>query len=183
TLSIPEFEVKLEMGRHIFYHADAARLFRERLHEQEKRLADIDSYRDAEIDRFIEEMLSASNPAEFLVGVHQVAGKALQTAYRHHIDNTDSITDAPTIRVLRRILTDYEPMLEWAEQAIAAYIEGGVDEARLGSWRWHLQRLLGSIAGITGADARNEEPAPLRSTAKPFQRGTVPLRDIRFETF
>ena len=183
TLSIPEFEVKLETGRHIFYHADAARLLRERLHEQEKRLADIDSYRDAEIDRFIEETLSASNPAELLAGVHQVAGRALQIAYLHHIDNTDSITDAPTIRALRRIVTDYEPMLEWAEQAIAAYVEGGIDESSLGCWRWHLQRLLGSIGGVTGADPRNEEPAPLRSTAKPFQRGTVPLRDIRFETF
>ena len=131
----------------------------------------------------IEEMLNASNPAELLVGVHQVAGRALQTAYRQHIDNTDPITDAPTIRLLRRILTDYEPMLEWAEQAIAAYVEGGVDESRLGSWRWHLQRLLGSIGGITGANPRNEEPAPLRSAAKPFQRGTVPLRDVRFETF
>src|SRR5215471_14300098 len=30
TLSLPEFEVKLETGRHIFYHADAARLLRER---------------------------------------------------------------------------------------------------------------------------------------------------------
>src|SRR5213078_4142389 len=54
TLSIPEFEVKLETGRHIFYHGDAARLFRERLHEQEVRWADMDAYRDAEIDRFIE---------------------------------------------------------------------------------------------------------------------------------
>ena len=156
TLSIPEFEVKLEMGRHIFYHADAARLFRERLHEQEKRLPDIDAYRNAEIDRFIEEMLSAANAPELLVGVHQVAGKALQTAYRHHIDNTDSITDAPTIRVLRRILTDYEPMLEWAEGAIAAYIEGGVVESELAVWRWHLQRLLASIGGVTGTDARAE---------------------------
>lgn len=183
TLSVPEFEVKLEMGRHIFYHADAARLFRERLNEQEKRLPDIDAYRDAEIDRFIEEMLSASNAAEFLVGVHQVAGRALQTAYRQHIDNTDSITDAPTIRLLHRILTDYEPMLEWAERAIAAYVEGGVDESRLGSWRWHLQRFLGSIGGVTGSNPRNEEPAPLRCAGKPFQRGTVPLRDLRFETF
>ena len=132
TLSIPEFEVKLESGRHIFYHADAARLLRERLHEQEKRWAEIDEYRDADIDRFIEELLSASDPAELLVGVHQVAGRAMQTAYHHHIDDTDPITDAPTIRVLRRILTDYEPMLEWAEQAIAAYVEGGIDEARRG---------------------------------------------------
>src|SRR5262245_54357964 len=91
TLSIPEFEVKLETGRHIFYHGDAARFFRERLHEQERRWAEIDEYRDADIDRFIEEMLSASDSAEFLVGVHQVAGRALQTTYRHHIDDTDPI--------------------------------------------------------------------------------------------
>src|SRR5687767_8509181 len=125
TLSLPEFEVKLETGRHIFYHADAARALRERLHEQEKRWADIDDYRDAEIDRFIEEMLSAADAPELLVGIHQVAGRALATAYRHHIDDTDPMTDAPTIRVLRHILTDYESMLEWAEQAIVAYLEGG----------------------------------------------------------
>src|SRR5438034_2653493 len=72
TLSIPEFEVKLETGRQIFYHADAARLLRERLHEQEKRLAEIDQHRDAEIDRFIEELLSARDPVALRVGVHQV---------------------------------------------------------------------------------------------------------------
>src|SRR5262245_65639591 len=53
TLTIPEFEVKLEMGRHIFYHADAARLLRDRLHDQEKRFADIDAHRDPAIDTFI----------------------------------------------------------------------------------------------------------------------------------
>src|ERR1041385_4303399 len=183
TLSIPEFEVKLETGRHIFYHADAARAFRERLHEQELRLAEIDSHRDAEIDLFIEEILSANNPAELLVGMHQVAGRALATAYRHHIDDTDPITDAPTIRLLRRVLTDYEPMLAWADAAISAYIEGGVDEASLTGWRWHLQRLLTHIGGVTGADPRGEKPMPLRSEAKPFNRGTVPIRDSRFETF
>src|SRR5690349_4520152 len=83
TLSIPEFEVKLETGRHIFYHADAARLLRERLTEQEMRLKDIDAFRDAEIDGFIEELLSATSAPELLVGIHQVAGRALATIYRH----------------------------------------------------------------------------------------------------
>src|ERR1044072_4590786 len=76
TLSLPEFEVKLETGRHIFFHADAARLLRERLNEQEVRLKDIDCFRDAEIDRFIEELLSADWACELLVGVHQVLGRA-----------------------------------------------------------------------------------------------------------
>jgi len=147
------------------------------------RLKDVDPFRDTEIDRFIEEMLSAGDTAELLVGVHQVAGKALETAYRHHIDDTDPVTDPPTIRVLRRVLTDYAPMLEWAEAALAAYVEGGVEETRLAAWRWHLQRLLGSIGGVTGADPRNPEPSPLRRAEKPFQRGTVPVRDVRFDTF
>src|SRR6058998_3866265 len=183
TLSIPEFEVKLESGRHIFYHGDAARLLRERLNEQEMRLKDIDGFRDPEIDRFIEELLSAESAVEFLVGMHQVIGRALATAYRHHIDDTDPVTDVPTIRCLRRILTDYEPMLDWAEGAIGAYIQGGVSEPGLAVWRWHLQRLLASIGGVTGSDARAEPPTPLRMDSKPFVRGTVPLRDVRFDTF
>src|SRR6185503_6364432 len=106
------------------------------------------------IDRFIDELLSADSAAALLVGLHQVAGPALATAYRHHIDLTDQVADAPTIRCLRRILTDYEPMLAWAEAAIDAYIEGGTDEAALVSWRWHLDRLLRSIGGVTGAEER-----------------------------
>jgi hypothetical protein len=183
TLSLPEFEVKLEAGRHIFYHADAARFLRERLNEQEIRIRDIDNFRDAEIDRFIEEMLSAESAPEFLVGIHQVVGRALATAYRHHIDVTDPITDVPTIRCLRRILTDYEPMLDWAEAAIGAYVEGGVSEPGLAVWRWHLKRLLASIGGVTGGDPRTDAPKPLRIDSKPFARGTVPLRDVRFDTF
>lgn len=183
TLTIPEFEVKIETGRHIFYHADAARTLRERLTEQEMRPPKIDAFRDAEIDRFIDEMLSAESPAELLVGVHQVLGKAIATTYRHHIDDTDPVTDAPTIRALRRILTDYEPMLDWADKAIEAYIAGGVEEAQLSTWRWHLSRLLASIGGVTGADPRGEAPTPLRIDNKPYERGTVPRRDVRFDTF
>ncbi|MCC6443500.1 MAG: hypothetical protein IT210_08590 [Armatimonadetes bacterium] len=183
TLAIPEFEVKIETGRHIFGHMDAARRFRERLHEQEKRLGEIDAFRDEGIDLFIEEALSAADAPELLVGIHQVAGRALETAYRHHIDDTDPITDAPTIRAMRQILLDYEPMLSWAGAALAAYIEGGVEESRLESWRWHLAKLLASIGGVTGADAPGPRPAPLRSEARPYRRGEVPVRDCRFATF
>jgi len=134
-------------------------------------------------DRLLDELLSAANAPELLVGAHQVLGRALATAYRHHIDDTDPVTDVPTIRCLRRILSDYEPMLAWADEAIAAYVTGGVEESPLAAWRWHLQRLLSSMGGVTGSETRGEAPAPLRSAAKPFVRGTVPLRDVRFDTF
>jgi hypothetical protein len=183
TLAIPDFEVKIETGRHIFYHMDAARALRERLSEQEKGLHAIDGYRNEEIDRFLDEALSAADAPELIAGIHQVAGRALEIAYRHHIDNTDPVTDAPTVRCLKRMLLDYEPMLAWADAAVATYLDGGVDESRIAAWRWHLQRLLASIGGVTGADTRQAPPAPLRSEAKPYERGTVPERDSRFVTF
>ena len=183
TLAVPEFEVKLEMGRHLFYHADAARSLRERLHEQEKTLKQIDEYRDAEIDGFIDEMLSAGDAPELLVGVHQVAGAALAIAYRHHIDDTDPIADAPSIRTLRRLLLDYEAMLGWADEATAAYVAGGIDESRLAAWRWHLKKQLTSIGGVTGTDPRGPAPQPMRSDDRPFERCTRPMRDDRFVTF
>ena len=66
------------------------------------------------------------------------SGARCETAYRHHIDDTCPVTDAPTIRIMKQILVDYEPMLAWADAAINAYIDGGVDESRLEQWRWHL---------------------------------------------
>lgn len=41
----------------------------------------------------------------------------------------------------------------------------------------------GFDGGITGSDPRAEAPTPLRIDSKPFIRGTVPLRDVRFDTF
>ncbi|MBA2479058.1 MAG: hypothetical protein H0V44_00210 [Planctomycetes bacterium] len=183
TLSIPEFEVKVESGRHLFWHADAARRLRDRLNEQQLRLAAVDEFRDADIDRLIDEVLSAEDTAELLVGVHQVIGRALEIAYRHHAERTCPIADAPTIRLLAQIRLDYEPMLAWADQAIAAYVAGGIDPARLERWRWHCDRLLASIGGVTGADRLTAAPACLRSVETAFVRGTAPRRDLRFVTF
>ena len=183
TLAIGEYEVKVETGRHIFWHLDAARALRARLTEQERRLADIDGFRDASIDRVIDEALNAADTAELLVGLHQVLGAALVTAYRHHLDLACPVADAPTLRVLRGIISDHEPMLEWADQAVAAFVAGGIDPHRLDAWRWHLSQVLASIGGITGADAPGTAPAELRSGGKPYQRGTVPRRDPRFATF
>ncbi len=183
TLAIGEFEVKVETGRHIFWHMEAARILRQRLTEQERRVTQIDDFKDEALDRVVEEVLSASDVPELLVGVHQVLGRALERAYRHHIDMTCPVADAPTIRAYKQILLDYEGMLDWADLAINAYIQGGIDESRLESWRWHLGQLLSSVGGVSGADPVGQRPQVLRSLEKPYVRGTVPKRDTRFVTF
>lgn len=183
TLTIPDFEVKIETGRHIFWHMDAARRLRDRLHEMELLLPAIDEHRDADIDLCIDEMLSATDTPELLAGVHRVFGRALAMACRHHADRTCPVADAPTIRVLRQGLLDLEPMLDWADAAVGAYVDGGVEQDRLAGWEWHLSRLLASVGGICGDETRGIRPASLRSEVVPFARGEVPCRDARFQTF
>lgn len=182
TLAIPDFEVKIETGRHIFLHMDGARRLRERLTEMEMLPAAVDAHRDADIDSFVMEMLSAADTPELLVGVHRVLGKALATAYRHHIDRTCPVVDAPTIRAMRQILLDFEGMFAWADAAIEAYVAGGIPAARLDAWEWHLRRVLAHFGGIAGDGAPVPRPA-LRTDTVPFERGTVPCRDSRFVTF
>ena len=146
-------------------------------------LKQVDEFRDAQIDRFVEEVLSAADAPELLVGIHQVAGRRSPppTATTWTIRTRSPMP--PRSARLRRILLDYEPMLAWADQALAAYAAGGVDESRLAAWRWHLQRLLVSIGGVTGADPPGPQPEPLRSLERPFERDTCPRRDGRFVTF
>jgi len=182
TLTIPDFEVKVETGRHIFWHMDAARQLRQRLTEQECRLEQIDGFRDPDIEALIEEALSAADSPELLAGMHHVIGRALQTAYRRHIEDTCPIADAPTIRVLRQILVDYEGMLEWADLAVAAY-EHASDGARLATWRFHLEAVLQAIGGVSGTEQPTSMPESLRARQQPYVRGSIPCRDARFITF
>jgi hypothetical protein len=183
TLTIPDFEVKVETGKHIFLHADAAYRIRERLLEQETRRSDIENYRCSAVDQLMEEALYAADTPELLVGMHLAIGTALARAYRRHIEDTCPITDAPTIRVLKGILNDYDDMLTWTQAAVCAYTDGGVDESRLEAWRSHICRMVNALGGILGDAERQPMPLQLRSAAGPYQRGTVPCRDSRFVTF
>jgi hypothetical protein len=125
TLSIPEFEVKLETAVTSITTRTAARRVPGTSYGTRDAARDIDGFRDAEIDNFIEELLSAANAPELLAGVHQcwAARWPRLTGITSMIPI--QITDVPTIRCLRRILADYEPMLAWADAAVGPTSRAG----------------------------------------------------------
>jgi hypothetical protein len=179
-----EQEVKIEFGRHIFFHADAAHKIRTRLTELRVYLPEIESFRDAEVDTFIAEMLLADNAIEFLSGAYGVLGESLERAYREHMVHTDQVADAPTIRMFKQILLDLEDMNKWGRAAVEAYIAGGESEAKAVVWRQHVAKLLRSIGGVSGAESRIDPPTLLRQTVRPpFKRSIDAARDKRMSTF
>lgn len=184
SMGTPEFEVKIEYGRHMYYHVEAADAIRTRVTELRISREALDEYRDDEIESFFTELLYAESPAHFLAGTYGVLLPQLMTAYQTHLVSTDQVADAPTVRILKRILGDYTEMYLWGQAALQAYIDGGYDGANIVFSQLHVEQMLSSIGGITGVADRGDRPSTLRSEGKDlFERSFVATRDPRFTTF
>jgi len=187
SMGTPEFEVKVEFGRHIYWHAEAGMKFRTRLTELRTAEETTDKFSSDDVIELFNEILYSESPAHFVAAVYGVLLPHLRRAYAEHAAHTDQVADAPTIRTIKQILVDYDEMIAWGKAAIEAYVKGGYDEADLHKWQYHVEKLLRSYGGVLGSQAggaRGPRPEKLRSEGKPaFERSFIATRDPRFETF
>ena len=184
SMGTPEFEVKVEYGRHIYWHAEAGMKIRTRLTELRTAEETTDKFQDDGIAEFFNELINSETQAHFVAALYGVLLPAIRLAYVEHAAHTDQVADAPTIRMIRQILVDYDEMITWGKGAIEAYVRGGYDESGLHKWQYHIEKLLRSGGGITGGTHRATRPESLRSEGKPpFERSFIATRDPRFGTF
>ncbi|MFI5202509.1 MAG: DUF455 family protein, partial [Candidatus Kapaibacterium sp.] len=129
----------------------------------------------------------SETPAHFVAALYGVLLPHLRQAYIEHSADTDQVADAPTIRLIRHILLDYDEMIAWGKGAIEAYVQGGYSEADLHKWQYHIEKLLRSFGGVSGRASfptPASRPENLRSAGKPpFERSFIATRDPRFGTF
>ena len=109
----PEMEVKLLFGEHIWdaaQHADALgkRTFELRLPPQHS-LRPTDAYVD-----FLTEVAAVGPTPKRIAVAYDVLLPAVAARYRRYLDQTDPLSDAPTVRILERDLTDTVRMVEAA---------------------------------------------------------------------
>ena len=184
SMGTPEFEVKVEFGRHIYWHAEAGMKIRTRLTELRTAEETTDRFESPDISEFFSELLYSETPAHFVAALYGVVLPHLKQAYYEHSVHTDQVADAPTIRLTRQILVDYDEMIAWGAGATQAYVQGGYGEADLHKWQYHIEKLLRSFGGVTGSFAKGPRPDRLRSQGKAaFERSFIATRDPRFGTF
>jgi hypothetical protein len=192
SMGTPEFEVKVEFGRHIYWHAEAGMKIRTRLTELRTAEETTDKFQSNDITEFFSELIYSETPAHFVAALYGVLLPHVKQAYLEHSAHTDQVADAPTIRMMRQILLDYEEMIAWGKAATQAYVQGGYDEAELHKWQYHIEKLLRSFGGVTGLAVGRQgsssltapRPEKLRSAGKPpFERSFIATRDPRFGTF
>ena len=152
--TVPELNVKMRLGTHRYKHAWHADLWNKRLPELREMNTDrlTQPANDAMVE-FMEAMTEPERPdqtIEKLVGVYRVLIPHKIAAYTYHLNNTSTITDAPTIRSLTFILQDEFEDWRDGEMLLQSLISTDDEVQRATDHQAKLQKLLLASGGIAG---------------------------------
>lgn len=152
--TVPELDVKLRLGTHCYHHAWHSELWHKRLPELREMNPDrLTAPPNDELVAFVDAMCEPEAPEltlEKLVGVYRVLIPHKIAAYTYHLNNTSTVTDAPTIRSLKFILADEFEDWRDGEMLIQSLIRSAADVGRASEHQRRLEELMVLAGGIAG---------------------------------
>jgi hypothetical protein len=152
--TVPELDVKMRLGTHTYKHAWHADLFNKRLPELREMNTDrLTVPANEHVEAFFDAMTepeAADQTIEKLVGVYRVLIPHKIAAYTYHLNNTSTITDAPTIRSLKFILQDEFEDWREGEMLIQSLIENEEEVQRAAVHQARLEAIMVKAGGIAG---------------------------------
>ncbi|MHB1487191.1 MAG: hypothetical protein ACYCS7_15085 [Acidimicrobiales bacterium] len=152
--TVPELDVKMRLGTHCYKHAWHADLWNKRLPElREMNTERLTNPANSAIETFMEAVTEPEEPGqtiEKLVGVYRVLIPHKIAAYTYHLNNTSTITDAPTIRSLKFILADEFEDWRDGEMLLQSLIETEEEVQRAADRQARLEKIMLSAGGIVG---------------------------------
>lgn len=152
--TIPELDVKIRLGVHCYKHAWHAELWHKRLPELREMNPDrLTQPANDEVVAFMDAVTEPGAPdqtIEKLVGVYRVLIPHKIAAYTYHLNNTSTITDAPTIRSLRFALNDEIDDWRDGEMMLQSLIESAQEAERAAAHQGRLEGLVVAAGGIAG---------------------------------
>jgi hypothetical protein len=153
--TVPELDVKMRLGTHTYKHAWHADLWNKRLPElREMNTERLTQPANEHVEAFFDAMTEpegADQTIEKLVGVYRVLIPHKIAAYTYHLNNTSTITDAPTIRSLKFMLHDEFEDWRDGEMLIQSLIETEDEVQRAAAHQARLESMLVKAGGIAGA--------------------------------
>jgi hypothetical protein len=110
----PEMEVKVLFGRHIWELAQQADALGKRVYELRAplqfSLRPVESY-----VKVLEEFAQTAATPQKIHGFYDVILPGLAARYRNYLERTDKLLDEPTVRVIERILGEFQKMIKESE--------------------------------------------------------------------
>ena len=151
--TVPELDVKMRLGTHCYHHAWHADLWNKRLPELREMNTERLTVPPDGMEAFVAAMTEPEDQdltIEKLVGVYRVLIPHMISAYTYHLNNTSTITDAPTIRSLKFALQDEFEDWRDGEMLIQSLLETEEEIERAAAHQVKLEKLLLAAGGVAG---------------------------------
>jgi hypothetical protein len=151
--TVPELDVKMRLGTHCYHHAWHADLWNKRLPELREMNTERLTLPAEGMEAFFAAMTepeAQEQTIEKLVGVYRVLIPHIISAYTYHLNNTSTITDAPTIRSLKFALQDEFEDWRDGEMIIQSLLETDEEVERAAAHQVKLEKLLLAAGGVAG---------------------------------
>ena len=173
----PIYELKMGYSYHAYLVAEHITLLRDRVAELRHPPLGLDKVPDDNLQAFFDEIRNAPDLKSFMEGLYRVALPALRESMQDYGEQTNPLTDAPGLRVLRVILPEVEDMISWGEKSCAALEAASAGQRQDPSeWKQELRGWLAASGGLAGTGDRGVSPSP-RYSAEEFRYDSTPKRD------
>jgi hypothetical protein len=152
--TVPELDVKQQLGVDSYHHAWHAELWRERLPTRAGHdAATLTRPANENMAAFMDELAAPQGREQTLdklVGVYRVVLPHAIAAYSYHLRVASPVSDAPTIRSLTFVLQD--DMIDWreGERLIQRHLRTPQDVEHAARRQAHLETRLVAAGGIAG---------------------------------
>src|SRR5205814_6140644 len=147
-------DVKIRLGTHCYKHAWHSELWHKRLPELREMNPDrLTQPANDEVVKFMDAVTEPEAPEqtiEKLVGFYPVLLPHKIAAYTYHLNNTSTITDAPTIRTLKLAMNDEFEDWRDGEMLIESLIESDEEVDRAAAHQARLEKIMLRAGGIAG---------------------------------
>src|SRR5438132_1615546 len=183
----PIYELKTGFAHHAYLCAEHVQVLRHRVAEMREPPLGLEDVPEPSLQIFFDEILAAPTTGALLVGLYEKALPALDGALAQHQQDTNPLSDAPSLRLRRFARLELADMIDFGAKSIACLVDDGKRRA-LESWLSLLEACLTAAGSLDGT-----QPKPQRESArvggsparhfsqKPYQYDRIPKRDERFQ--
>lgn len=176
----PIYELKMGFSLHAYLCAEHVSALRIRIAEMREPPLGLDKVPDPNLAVFFDEIISAPGTEERLLGIYDQAIPALRESLQEHLEATNPLADAPSVRVCKFALLEVKEMADYGRSCLDALVNEA-KRAEASSWLRRLDQHLEAAGGLNGARKKHAPKAPPRQYSQtPWRYNPVPRRDERF---
>ncbi|MEZ4670067.1 MAG: DUF455 family protein [Anaerolineae bacterium] len=151
-----QWDIKRQLANDMWQTSRHADMLRTRILELRYPRRDVDKKYDVDVLAWTTEFAKGSHTEEFVAGIYGAVLPEMVRAYSNYLEQTDSLDDAPTVYILKHIISDKESQIKRMQKLTSEIAPSLSDSAQ--EWTDYLRDFVSAIGGVAGDGLKSIKP-------------------------